>query len=106
MAAATVHVMRLEKQDYDRHTLPMQSLINIGSGVDCTIRELAETVARVTGFTGKLTFDASKPDGTPRKLLDVSRLRSLGWQATIPLEDGLRDAYRWYLDNDQQVRGS
>lgn len=73
----------------------MQLHINIGSGVDCTIRKPAETVARVTGFKGKLTFDASKPAGTPRKLLNVSRLKSLGSKATILLEAGLVDAYSW-----------
>lgn len=73
-------------------------------GQDCTIRELAETVAKVTGFTGRLRFDATQPDGTPRKLLDVSRLKALGWQATISLEDGLRDAYGWYVKNVEQAR--
>lgn len=77
------------------NTQPMLSHINEGTGRDCTIRDLAETLARVTGFTGKLTFDTSKPDGTQRKLMDVSRLRALGWQASIGLEDGLRDAYTW-----------
>lgn len=77
----------------------MLSHINIGSGVDCTIRELAETVAKVTGFKGKLVFDTIKPDGTPRKLLDVSLLKVLGFKASISLEDGLRDAYQWFLEN-------
>lgn len=104
MAAASVHVMELDKPIYDAHTQPMLSHINVGTGEDCTIRELAETVARVTGFTGKLTFDASKPDGTPRKLMDVSRLKALGWQSTIGLENGLRDAYQWFLANQQQFR--
>lgn len=74
--------------------------------MDCTIRELAETLARVTGFTGKLVFDASKPDGTPRKLMDVSRLKALGWQASIGLEEGLRDTYQWFVENQQMFRGS
>jgi GDP-L-fucose synthase len=104
MAAASVHVMELDDATYRANTRPMLSHINVGTGVDCTIRELAETVARVTGFTGRLTFDAGKPDGTPRKLLDVSRLAALGWRATISLEDGLRDAYRWYLDNRADAR--
>lgn len=105
MAAASVHVMELDGATYQQHTQAMLSHINVGSGVDCTIRELAETIARVTGFTGKLTFDASKPDGTPRKLMDVTRIKALGWQATISLEDGLRDAYQWFLANQQQFRG-
>ena len=105
MAAASVHVMNLPAATWQAHTQPMLSHINVGTGVDCTIRELAETLARVTGFEGRLTFDASKPDGTPRKLLDVSRLKLLGWQAQIGLEDGLRDAYRWFVDNQQNFRG-
>jgi GDP-L-fucose synthase len=105
MAAACVHVMELDDATYQANTQPMLSHINVGTGVDCTIRELAETVARVTGFQGELVFDASKPDGTPRKLMDVSRLKSLGWQASITLEDGLRDAYQWFLDNQDKFRG-
>lgn len=104
MAAASVHVMELEPAVYQAHTQPMLSHINVGTGVDCTIRELAETVARVTGFQGRLVFDASKPDGAPRKLLDVSRLKALGWQASIGLEDGLRDAYGWFLENQERFR--
>jgi len=99
MAAASVHVMNLDLETYRANTQPMLSHINVGTGIDCTIRELAETVARVTGFTGKLVFDASKPDGTPRKLMDVSRLAALGWSASISLEEGLKDAYAWFVDN-------
>ncbi|HKX93651.1 MAG TPA: GDP-L-fucose synthase [Methylibium sp.] len=99
MAAASVFVMQLDDATYRAQTQPMLSHINVGSGVDCTIRELAETVARVTGYQGRLSFDASKPDGTPRKLMDVSRLAALGWRASIGLEDGLRDAYRWFRDH-------
>ncbi len=97
MAAACLHVMNLPLEVYRQHTQPMNSHINVGTGVDCTIRELAETIARVTGFAGRLTFDVSKPDGTPRKLLDVSRLNTLGWRARIDLEEGLRDAYGWFV---------
>jgi GDP-L-fucose synthase len=104
MAQASVHVLELEPETYRAHTQPMLSHINVGTGVDCSIRELAETVARVTGFRGRLGFDASKPDGTPRKLMDVGRLRSLGWSARIDLEAGLRDTYRWYLDNRALAR--
>jgi GDP-L-fucose synthase len=71
---------------------------------DCTIRELAETIAKVTGFSGRLTFDTSKPDGTPRKLLDVSKLKSLGWEPVIGLEQGLTDAYAWFVDHQQDFR--
>lgn len=105
MAAASVHVMELEGENYRANTQPMLSHINVGTGIDCTIRELAETVAKVTGFQGALTFDASKPDGTQRKLMDVSRLRSMGWQASIGLEDGLRDAYQWFVANRLDARG-
>lgn len=104
MAAASVYVMNLENTVYRANTQPMLSHINVGSGVDCTIRELAETVAKVAGFTGKLVFDASKPDGSPRKLMDVSRLKSLGWQSRIPLDEGLQDAYRWFLENQNRFR--
>lgn len=104
MAAASVHVMGLDSDTYSAHIQPMLSHINVGTGVDCSIRELAETVARVTGFKGRLVFDATKPDGTPRKLMDVSRLKSLGWRASIGLEDGLRDTYRWYVEHVDQAR--
>ncbi len=104
MAAASVHVMNLDKATYRANTQPMLSHINVGTGVDCTIRELAETVSRVTGFQGRLVFDASKPDGTPRKLMDVSRLAALGWRAGIRLEDGLRDAYSWFLNHQDAYR--
>ena len=105
MAAASVHVMELDSDTYNRYTQPMLSHINVGTGVDCTIRELAETVAKVTGFNGRLAWDTSKPDGTPRKLMDVSRLKSLGWEASISLEDGLRDAYHWFLEHQDSFRG-
>jgi GDP-L-fucose synthase len=104
MAAASVFVMNLDDATYRENTQPMLSHINVGTGVDCTIRELAETIARVTGFKGRLVFDASKPDGTPRKLMDVSRLRALGWQASIALEDGLRDAYGWFVQHESSAR--
>jgi GDP-L-fucose synthase len=104
MAAASIYVMELEKKTYQAHTEPMLSHINIGTGVDCTIRELAETMARVTGFQGRIVFDASKPDGAPRKLLDVSRLNALGWKASLSLKDGLTDTYRWFLENQDALR--
>ena len=105
MAAACVHVMELDEAVLRDHTRPMLSHINVGTGEDCTIRELAETVARVTGFAGRLVFDTDKPDGAPRKLLDVSRLAALGWRPQIGLEEGLRDAYAWYVENRADVRG-
>jgi len=104
MAAASIHVMGLDKAFYDENTEPMSSHINVGTGVDCTIRELAETIARVIGFEGELIFDASKPDGSPRKLMNVSRLQALGWEASVSLEAGLRDAYQWFLNNQGSFR--
>jgi GDP-L-fucose synthase len=104
MAAASVHVMELDHELYRQHTQPMLSHINVGTGVDCSIRELAEACARVAGFKGRLSFDATKPDGTPRKLMDVSRLRSLGWQASIPLEQGLGETYAWFVEHHATAR--
>jgi GDP-L-fucose synthase len=83
----------------------MLSHINVGTGVDCTIRELAETLAEVTGYSGKLVFDTSKPDGAPRKLMDVSRLKALGWQASTSLKKGLGSTYQWFLEHQEQLRG-
>lgn len=104
MAAACVHVMNLDAVTYQAHTEPMLSHINVGTGVDCTIAELAQTLKRVVGFEGELVFDSSKPDGTPRKLMDVSRLRALGWQYSIELEQGLQDTYAWFLANQDAYR--
>lgn len=105
MAAASVHVMNLDNATYQANTQPMLSHINVGTGVDCTIRELAETMQRVVGFNGELVFDTSKPDGAPRKLMDVSRLKALGWQASISLEQGLQQTYHWFLQHQEQLRG-
>jgi len=93
MAAASVHVMNLEQSVYDQHNQPMLSHINVGYGSDVTIADLARTIARVVGYAGDITFDASKPDGTARKLMDSRRLLSLGWRASVALEDGLARAY-------------
>lgn len=78
-------------------------IVNVGTGKDVTIRELAETIGRLTGYRGRLAFDASKPDGTPRKLLDVSRIRALGWKAGIPLDAGLASTYRWYVEGREMA---
>ncbi len=99
MAAASVFVMELDKAVYEENTEPRLSHINVGTGVDCTIRELAETVAKVTGFQGVLKFDTTKPDGTSRKLLNVSRLSNLGWNSSIGLEDGIKNAYQWFVED-------
>ncbi len=97
MAAASVHVMNLPKPTYDQHTSPMLSHINVGYGSDVSIAEAAQTIAQVVGYTGAVTFDTSKPDGTPRKWMDSSRLNSLGWQAQVPLLQGLTQAYQDFL---------
>jgi GDP-L-fucose synthase len=105
MAAASVHVMNLERAEYERHTRPMLSHINVGSGSDVTILELAQAVARIVGYTGQIVTDPAKPDGTPRKLMDSTRLRSLGWQPKISLEKGLALAYDDFLHSGDAVRG-
>ncbi len=104
MADASLHVLGLDVQSYRTHTQEMLSHINVGTGIDVTIRELAETVARVTGFQGKIEFNTAKPDGTPRKLLDVTRLANLGWKARISLEEGLKQTYDWFLANEEGIR--
>lgn len=100
MAEASLFVLDLDKPVYERETEPMLSHINVGSGTDVTIRELAETIAQVTGFKGQISFDASKPDGTPRKLMDVSRLERMGWTASTPLNKGIQETYDWWLAED------
>ncbi len=105
MAAASIHVMELDNEVWQENTEPMLSHVNVGTGEDCTIRELSDAIAKVVGFRGEIIFDTSKPDGTPRKLLDVSRLRRLGWHHEIGLEQGLVNTYRWFLDNQQRYRG-
>jgi GDP-L-fucose synthase len=104
MAQASVFVMNLAKDAYDANTQEMLSHINVGTGVDCTIAELALTLAKVVGFKGEVVFDTTKPDGAPRKLMDVSRLKNMGWQAGITLEDGLRITYDWFLKNQADIR--
>lgn len=104
MAAACLHVMNLAPEVYQAHTQPMLSHINVGTGMDCSIAELAQTMKKVVGFAGALKFDSSKPDGTPRKLMDVSRLKALGWQYSITLEDGLRSTYEWFLQHQDKAR--
>lgn len=104
MALACVHVMNLDKEVYEAVSKPMLSHINVGTGVDVTIKELANYIAGVTQFKGAIVFDSSKPDGTPRKLLDVSKLKKLGWSPHYGLEEGLQQAYSWFLDNISEFR--
>ena len=105
MAAASIHVMELDDATYQANTQPMLSHINVGTGEDCTIRELVETVAKVTDFKGKIVWDTTKPDGAPRKLMNVSRLHDLGWKHTYDLESGLKNAFEWFLANQDNFRG-
>jgi len=97
MAAASVFVMNLPKAVYDQQTQPMQSHLNVGFGSDLSIRALAETIARVVGYTGAIALNPAQPDGTPRKLMDSRRLNALGWQPAIALEQGLAGAYADFL---------
>ncbi|CAN8139468.1 GDP-L-fucose synthase [uncultured Thiomicrorhabdus sp.] len=105
MAEASIFVMNLEREIYQRETQTMLSHINVGTGIDCTIKELTETVAKVVGYQGEIHWDTTKPDGAPRKLMDVSRLERLGWKAQISLEEGLTQTYQWFLENQDSFRG-
>ena len=104
MAEASLFVLDLPKNVYDRNVQPMMSHINVGSGEDISIFQLAELVADVTGYTGKIVTDPTKPDGTMRKLMDVGRIQSMGWSARITLREGIADAYRWFLKNRETAR--
>ncbi|PZO17850.1 MAG: GDP-fucose synthetase [Burkholderiales bacterium] len=98
MAAASVHVMNLPKGVFDQHTRPMQSHVNVGSGSDMSIADLARAVGQIVGFEGAIDFDVSKPDGAPRKLMDSHRLNALGWMAKVDLRAGLARAYADFLN--------
>jgi len=106
MADGSVHVMELAEETLAEHLLsyPKPCFVNLGTGVDVTIRELAETIQEVVGYKGRLSFDASKPDGTPRKLQDVSRMRALGWSAQVELRRGIERTYAWFLAHSEGVR--
>ena len=104
LAEAVVHLQNIPQERYASETEPMRSHVNVGTGTDVTIRELAEALVRVVGYEGKLVFDATKPDGTPRKLMDVSRLARLGWQAVTHLQAGLEHTYEWFLQNRENSR--
>jgi len=104
MAAASLFVLDLPRHQYEANTQPMLSHINVGCGEDILILELAQLVARVTGFEGEIVTDSSKPDGTKRKLMDVSRLKNMGWAPTIALEHGIEETYRWFLENVEKAR--
>ena len=104
MAAASLFVLNLSKDIYSENTEPMLSHINVGTGTDVSILELAQLVANITGYSGEISTDPSKPDGTMRKLMDIGRLAKMGWRARIELEQGLAETYEWYLANMQSAR--
>ena len=97
MAEASLFVLELDEKTYQANTKSMLSHINVGTGKDVTIKEMAEAMKEVVGFKGDLTFDTTKPDGSPRKLINVSRLSSMGWNYSVSLEEGLKKTYNWYL---------
>ncbi len=105
MAAASIFVANVSQETYESCTEPMLSHINVGTGVDCTIAELALTMAEVVGYEGNVTFDATKPDGAPRKLMNVDTLKRLGWSYSIELKDGLASTYEWFLAHQDDFRG-
>ena len=104
LASACIHIMNLEHAEYQKYVQSRLSHINIGTGKDCTIRELAQSIGEVVGYQGEIVFDRSKPDGTPRRLLDVAKLTSLGWKYSIGLEEGLQMTYRWLQENIDNMR--
>jgi nucleoside-diphosphate-sugar epimerase len=105
MAEASLFVLDLDKAVYDANTDPMLSHINVGTGTDVSILELAQMVAKVTGFSGEIATDPTKPDGTMRKLMDVSRLAEMGWRARVGLEEGVAETYQWFLAHQDDFRG-
>jgi GDP-L-fucose synthase len=104
MAEASVFIMNLDKEVYKENTQQMMSHINVGSGNDCTIEEVANIIAGITKFRGEIIWDSSMPDGTYRKLMDISKLKKLGWSAKISLENGLESTYEWFLQNQKILR--
>jgi GDP-L-fucose synthase len=107
MADGSVYALNLDEASLKEHLLsyPKPCFVNLGTGIDVTIRVLAETIKDVVGYQGRLDFDATKPDGTPRKLQDVSRMKALGWEAKVVLREGIEKTYQWFLDNQQSFRG-
>ena len=104
MADASVFIMNLDKDRYYKSIESMVSHINVGTGEDLSIAEVAELVANITGYNGKIIWDKSMPDGTPKKLMDVSKLENLGWKSKISLEMGLKSTFEWFLSNQSSIR--
>ena len=103
MAAAAIHVMNLPKSIFEKYTNPMCSHINVGSGYDLSIKELAIKISEIIGFSGELIFDLTKPDGTPRKLLDISKINDLGWSSKIEITEGLKNTYTDFKNKTNQL---
>jgi len=106
MADASIHIMGIDKKVLAAETSPMLSHINVGTGVDITIKEVAQTIKEVVVYDGKVVFDTAMPDGTKRKLLDVSKIENLGWKPTVALKDGLKETYEWFIANNRVAIGS
>lgn len=104
MASACIHLMHLDKEYFLQRVSPMNSHVNVGTGVDCTIRELVETLVEVVGYLGSVEFDSAMPDGTPRKLMSSDRLHDMGWHHKISLKEGLAMTYKWFLENESIIR--
>ena len=105
MAKGCIKMMNLDSQIFYRDE-DLYSHVNLGTGKDIEIRELANIISKVVGFKGQISFDISKPDGTPRKVLDVNKARSMGWESKIELEEGIKSTYKWFVDNQQLYRGN
>jgi len=105
LASACLYIMQVDKASYGKHVSPQQSHINVGSGEEITIADCAALIAQIVGFEGEIVYDTSKPDGTPRKLMDVSLIHRLGWHHSISLAEGLPSFYQWFLDNREHFRG-
>jgi len=104
MADASIHIMDIDKKTLESEVDPMLSHINIGTGTDITIKDVAQIVKEVVGFDGEIVFNTKMPDGTKRKLLDVSKIENLGWKPVITLKDGLKETYEWFITNNKVVR--
>jgi GDP-L-fucose synthase len=102
MADASIHIMDFDKKLLESEVEPMLSHINIGTGTDITIADVAQTVKEVVGFCGEIVFNTKMPDGTKRKLLDISKVENLGWKHTVTLKNGLKETYKWFLENNKK----
>ena len=104
MADACIFIMDLQKDILETMVEPMESHVNIGTGIDSSIKDIALMIKDIVNYEGNIEFDTSKPDGTPRKLLDVTKIHKLGWKSKINLESGLRDTYKWFNENYEKIR--